>query len=68
LFLKTNKKSRYPYESRRGEHAEHNLKTESSVISLEAVRLLQEKVAVAGAKILSFSFNEISYAPEIAQV
>jgi hypothetical protein len=44
------------------------LKTESSVISLEAVRLLQEKVAVAGAKILSFSFNEISYAPEIAQV
>lgn len=33
--------SRYPYESRRGDHSQHNLKTESSLISQEAVQLLQ---------------------------
>ena len=33
--------SRYPYESRHGDHAQHNLKTESSFISDEAVQLLQ---------------------------
>lgn len=58
--------ARYPYEERRGEHAEHNLKQESAVVSQEAVQLLQERVQVAGARVISFSFCELSYAPEIA--
>jgi hypothetical protein len=58
--------SKYPYERREGSTQEHDLKTESSVISQEAVDVLQQRVAVAGAKILSFSFNEISYSSEIA--
>ncbi len=33
--------SRYPYEARKGDHSEHNLKTESNIISEEAVQLLQ---------------------------
>ena len=54
--------SRYPYESDDG----HNLKEEATAIGSELVEILQAKVRIAGAKILSFAFNEISYAPEIA--
>jgi regulator of protease activity HflC (stomatin/prohibitin superfamily) len=55
--------SRYPYE---GEDVEHCLKTAADHISHEMVSILQQRVQVAGVRILSFTFNEISYAPEIA--
>jgi len=55
--------SRYPYES---EDADHCLKTNADHISQEMVQVLQARVQVAGVQILSFTFNEISYAPEIA--
>jgi len=54
--------SRYPYESEEG----HCLKTDSEIISREVVRILQDRVKIAGVLINSFTFNEISYAPEIA--
>jgi len=54
--------SRYPYESQKG----HCLKNESEQIGNELVAVLQKKVDVTGAKIVSFQFNEMSYAPEIA--
>lgn len=55
--------ARYPYES---EEAEHCLKTAADVISHEMVQVLQVRVQIAGVQVLSFTFNEISYAPEIA--
>jgi len=55
--------ARYPYES---EDAEHCLKTAADHISHEMVQVLQARVQVAGVQVLSFTFNEISYAPEIA--
>jgi len=55
--------SRYPYESVDGSPC---LKSEAREITNELVTLLQEKVRPAGAQILSFEFNELSYAPEIA--
>jgi len=57
--------SRYPYEG--GDDHGPCLKTAADVISQEMVHLLQERVSVAGVQVLSFTFNEISYAPEIAQ-
>jgi len=42
------------------------LKRDAPQISEHLVRSLQEKVGLAGAEILSFDFNEIGYAPEIA--
>jgi hypothetical protein len=39
----------------------------SQVITDHLVRTLQRRVEIAGAKVDSFRFNEISYAPEIAQ-
>jgi len=56
--------SQYPYESNEGD----SLKLESAVIGTELVNDLQQKVQVAGIKVVSFQFNEMSYAPEIAQV
>jgi len=53
---------RYPYEAEDG----HCLKKASDVIAQEVVTLLQERVHLAGVQILTFTFNEISYAPEIA--
>ncbi len=47
--------SRYPYEERQGQHHEHNLKSESSIVSNEAVQLLQDKVNISGARILTFA-------------
>jgi len=58
--------SRYPYEERHGQHSEHNLKTESAAVSAEAVQLLQEKVNISGAHILTFAFNDLSYSQEVA--
>jgi len=58
--------AQYPYEHQEGEK-EHCLKTESSEIQDHFVSILQPKVAIAGARIISFQFNELSYAPEIAQ-
>lgn len=58
--------SKYPYEERQGQVAEHDLKTESVAIGQEAVNLLSTRVEIAGAKILSFAFDQISYSEEIA--
>ena len=59
--------SMYPYERRPGDMTyEHDLKTESTVISKMGVDILQQRVAAAGAHVLTFSFNEISYSEEIA--
>eukprot|EP01121_Diplochlamys_sp_Union-15-3_P001820 TRINITY_DN11582_c0_g1_i1.p1 TRINITY_DN11582_c0_g1~~TRINITY_DN11582_c0_g1_i1.p1 ORF type:complete len:264 (-),score=40.12 TRINITY_DN11582_c0_g1_i1:24-815(-) len=59
--------SRYPYEpDDENDHESMSLKTESSEIGKQFVKLLQKQVHVAGAKIISFQFNELSYAPEIA--
>jgi len=58
--------AQYPYEHT-GEGKEHSLKSESAEIGEHFVSVLQPKVIIAGAKILSFQFNELSYAPEIAQ-
>jgi len=55
--------SRYPYESHDGSPC---LKSETHEIGREMVELLQERVTVAGAKIISFDLNELAYAPEIA--
>jgi len=55
--------ARYPYEH---EEAGHCLKTQADHIGQEVVNMLQERVQVAGVKVLTFTFNEISYAPEIA--
>jgi len=57
--------SRYPYEEG-DDHTGPCLKKSSDVIAQEVVNILQERVLVAGVKILTFTFNEISYAPEIA--
>lgn len=69
--------SQYPYEhledksdSEEESHEEHEkpcLKTDAQVITDHLVRTLQRRVEIAGAKVDSFRFNEISYAPEIAQ-
>lgn len=53
--------ARYPYE---GEGL--CLKTNADAIALELVNILQARVKIAGVAILTFTFNEISYATEIA--
>ena len=55
--------SKYPYESPDG----HCLKSEAAVIAQEMVGVLQEKVEIAGVRVLSFELSDLSYAPEIAQ-
>jgi len=57
--------SRYPYEAPPGEHS---LQTEGDQLARELQQLLQERVAVTGARILSFDLIDLSYAPEIAAV
>jgi len=59
--------SQYPYENLREDEKGACLKTEAGEIGTKYVQLLQTKVKIAGAKIHSFQFNEMSYAPEIAQ-
>lgn len=59
--------SKYPYELPKGHPpGAHCLKDEPAFVSREAIAMLQQKVDIAGARILSFSLNELSYAPEIA--
>ncbi|HEX2751220.1 MAG TPA: SPFH domain-containing protein [Verrucomicrobiales bacterium] len=55
--------SKYPYESPDG----HCLKSEAAVIAQEMVGVLQQKVDIAGVRVLSFELSDLSYAPEIAQ-
>eukprot|EP01124_Arcella_intermedia_P017526 TRINITY_DN24297_c0_g1_i1.p1 TRINITY_DN24297_c0_g1~~TRINITY_DN24297_c0_g1_i1.p1 ORF type:complete len:293 (-),score=64.92 TRINITY_DN24297_c0_g1_i1:52-852(-) len=56
--------SRHPYET----DDPHSLclKSNANEIGKEMVELLQKEVNVAGVRIVSFQFNELSYAPEIA--
>lgn len=42
------------------------LKSDPEVVSKALIKELQEIVRIAGAKVLDFRFNEISYSPEIA--
>ncbi len=57
--------SKYPYDS--PDKTVPCLKNESSHITYELVNKLQEAVNAAGLKIISVQFNDLSYAPEIAQ-
>jgi regulator of protease activity HflC (stomatin/prohibitin superfamily) len=59
--------SKFPYEHLKDGEQGPTLKGESADIGNRLVSILQRKVAIAGAKVLSFQFDEISYAPEIAQ-
>jgi len=59
--------SQYPYENLGDDEHGACLKTEAAEIGSKFVKLLQSKVKLAGAKIITFQFNEMSYAPEIAQ-
>eukprot|EP01114_Cavostelium_apophysatum_P019271 TRINITY_DN6160_c0_g1_i1.p1 TRINITY_DN6160_c0_g1~~TRINITY_DN6160_c0_g1_i1.p1 ORF type:complete len:279 (-),score=49.00 TRINITY_DN6160_c0_g1_i1:71-907(-) len=59
--------SQYPYENLGDEEHGACLKTEAAEVGNKFVKILQGKVGMAGAKVLSFQFNEMSYAPEIAQ-
>eukprot|EP01125_Pyxidicula_operculata_P000483 TRINITY_DN10509_c0_g1_i1.p1 TRINITY_DN10509_c0_g1~~TRINITY_DN10509_c0_g1_i1.p1 ORF type:complete len:295 (-),score=64.68 TRINITY_DN10509_c0_g1_i1:177-1028(-) len=54
----------YPYESHKKN--QWSLKTHAAEIGKEMAKLLQDEVNVAGVRIVSFQFNELSYAPEIA--
>lgn len=57
--------SQFPYES-----ADSNiacLRTETSIVADRMRDVLQQRLQVAGVHIDSFSINELSYAPEIAQ-
>lgn len=57
--------SQFPYES--VTESEPSLRTETSVVAERMREALQQKCAVAGVYIHSFSINELSYAPEVAQ-
>ncbi|PRP88313.1 hypothetical protein PROFUN_03422 [Planoprotostelium fungivorum] len=62
--------SEYPYECHEDVDTDYKgacLKTEAAEIGERLVQRLQSKVNIAGAKVISFQFNELSYAPEIAQ-
>jgi len=69
--------SQYPYEhlddkSTESDEESHEdyrpcLKTDTTAITDHLVQTLQLRVSLSGAHIDSFRFNEISYAPEIAQ-
>eukprot|EP00026_Physarum_polycephalum_P013953 Phypoly_transcript_14414.p1 GENE.Phypoly_transcript_14414~~Phypoly_transcript_14414.p1 ORF type:complete len:176 (+),score=19.47 Phypoly_transcript_14414:442-969(+) len=52
---------RYSYEG-----ADVCLKTHADAIALEIVSRLQSRVKIAGIAVLTFTFNQISYAKEIA--
>lgn len=61
--------AQYPYEAESFPGVEEvpTLRTETEVVASRMMNLLQERVDVAGVRILSFQLNELSYAPEIAQ-
>lgn len=54
----------YPYEAKKGEHS---LKSEADELRVIMIDLLQKRVNEAGVLILNFEFNDLAYAPEIAQ-
>lgn len=56
--------SMYPYEAKEGEHS---LKSEAGLLRTQLMQLLQERVNDAGVEVLNFEFNDLAYAPEIAQ-
>jgi len=56
--------ARHPYETDSANTV--CLKSNAKEIGKEMVDLLQQEVFVAGVRIVSFQFNELSYAPEIA--
>jgi len=56
--------AQYPYETTKKDTK--CLKKESKEISEALVNMLQIQVETAGARIISFQFDELSYAPEIA--
>jgi regulator of protease activity HflC (stomatin/prohibitin superfamily) len=55
--------SQHPYEDPNGGES---LRNEAKKIGSQLVETLQAKVNIAGIKIFSYEFNELSYAPEIA--
>jgi regulator of protease activity HflC (stomatin/prohibitin superfamily) len=57
--------SMYPYEARGNEPS---LKTEATALRQSLIQNLQDRVNVAGISVLNFEFNDLAYAPEIAQV
>lgn len=57
--------SHFPYES--DDPAVPSLRSETAAVALRMRDELQRRVMVAGVRIDSFSINELSYAPEIAQ-
>ena len=57
--------SKYPYESSDGSES---LKEDAAAITHELINTLQAKVNIAGISVIDFVLNELSYAPEIAQV
>jgi len=56
--------SKYPYEDDEGGHS---LKTEAAHVGQELANELQNRLAHAGVKVISFNMTDLSYAPEIAQ-
>jgi len=59
--------SRYPYEVEDKERDGLSLSRDADEITLIAKDILQKQVDIAGVVIDSIQFNQISYAPEIAQ-
>ncbi|PXF47048.1 hypothetical protein BWQ96_03125 [Gracilariopsis chorda] len=57
--------SNFPYES--DDDSIPSLRSETAIVSDRMRDELQAKCAVAGVNIVTFSINELSYAPEIAQ-
>ena len=57
--------SKYPYETSDGSES---LKEDAAAITHELINTLQAKVNIAGISVIDFVLNELSYAPEIAQV
>eukprot|EP00039_Didymoeca_costata_P000092 m.44081 g.44081 ORF g.44081 m.44081 type:complete len:275 (+) comp10046_c0_seq2:165-989(+) len=58
--------SRYPYQPPKDNPDQPSLMTETRQVSREMETLFAIEVAKAGAEVVSFQLNEISYAPEIA--
>lgn len=57
--------SQFPYES--NDPSVPSLRVETTTVAYRMRDALQQRVAVAGIRIHTFSINELSYAPEIAQ-
>jgi len=56
--------SMYPYEAR---GTEPSLKTEATALRTHLISYLSERVEAAGITVTNFEFNDLAYAPEIAQ-